>query len=381
MIIKDIKVYVINAPLDVAFQFAQGWVTSRSSVVVEVIGADGTSGFGECLCHGQQPPQIAEAFIENCFKPRVIGKNSLDVDVIWEDLYNVSRPFGQYGSCINAISGLDIAIWDLNGKELGCSVSTLLGGRYREKVLAYATGFYRLPDKKYPEEGQKEALGHIANGFKAMKLKAGYTPEVDIEYIRAVREAVGWDIKLMVDFNCAYNQATARRLLLELQDQKIEFFEELLPPEDMKGYQALRNMTSSYIASGENMFGKITMKNWLEAGALDIYQQDLCSGGGFTEMKKMLSLAQAYNTMMVPHVWGSGIGLAASLQFVSNIAPSPLCTKPVEPMLEFDTSSHPFRLDLIYGNIEFKDGYVHIPNGVGIGVDVNRGILEKYKIN
>ena len=382
MRIKNVRVSIISAPLDEPFQGSQGWVYKRDSVIVEVETDGGVCGFGECLCHGRQEPFMAVSFIENCFKPILIGHSIFDVDVLWERMYNSVYMIGQFGASINAQSGLDIAIWDAIGKTLGQPVYNLLGGRYREKITAYATGFYRKKGIEYPQDAVREALGYVADGFHGMKLKAGFGVEKDIEYIRAVRKAVGYGVKLMADFNCAYNQAISRRLLLELEDQKLEFFEELLPPEDMEGYVAIRNLTGSYIAAGENLFGKQNFKRWLAHGALDIYQPDLCSSGGFTELKKLAVLTQSYNTQMIPHVWGSGVGLAASLQFIATLAPTPLSCLPVEPMVEFDRSSHPFRLDLISADrICFENGFVQVPDGPGIGVEVNRDILRKYKIN
>ncbi len=381
MRIKDLRVHIISAPLDDAFQFSQGWVRKRDSVIVEIETADGICGFGECLCHGRQEPFMAASFIENCYKPLVIGQSIYDVEVIWERLYNHVRPVGQQGISINAQSGIDIAIWDAMGKSLGQPVYNLIGGRYRDKIFAYATGFYRKKGKKYPQAAIEEAQGYVEKGFKGMKLKVGFGVSEDIHYIRSVREALGMDIKLMADANCAYSQAVARRLLYELADQKLEFFEELLPPEDLEGYAALRNLTGTYIAAGENLFGKQNFKRWLEHRALDIYQPDLCSSGGFTECKKISVLTQTYNTALVPHVWGSGVGLAASLQFIATLVPTPLSHNPIEPMVEFDQSSHPFRLDLIGADsIVFEDGYVKVPDKPGIGITVNRKVLEKYKI-
>ncbi|MFI3254896.1 MAG: mandelate racemase/muconate lactonizing enzyme family protein [Eubacteriales bacterium] len=380
MTIKDIVVHLINTPLEIPFKFSQGYVYSRSSVIVEVISSDGTSGFGECLCHGMQPPQVAQAMIDNCYKPRILGESIYNIEVIWEKLYNISRPFGQQGVAVNALSGVDIALWDLLGKTLNQPISQLLGGRFREEIKPYATGFYREEAKTYPKDGITEAMSYVEMGFKAMKLKCGFGVEHDIEYIKAIREAIGFDIKLMADFNCAYSQNVARKILLETEECKLEFFEELLAPEDMRGYAEIRNLTSSSIAAGENIFGKQNFKEWLNFGALDIYQPDLCSSGGFTELKKVAALAQSYNTPMIPHVWGSGIGLAASLQFVATLPPTPLSDMPVEPMLEYDRSSHPFRTELINGEISMEQGMVKIPNNAGIGVSINRNILEKYKI-
>ncbi len=381
MIIRKVHAHVIQAPLDEPFSFSQGWAVNRSSMIVEIECQDGTIGFGESLCHGMQPPQIAAAFVEHCFAPRLLGRRITDVEVLWEELYNVSRPFGQQGASVNALSGVDIALWDAIGKYLGQPVCDLLGGRFRQSVRAYATGFYRKKGKSYPEDAVREALEYKSRGFTGMKLKTGFSPREDVAYITAVRDAVGYDTYLMADFNCAYNQATARRVLLEAEEAKLEFFEELLAPEDVRGYAALRKLTASYIAAGENIFGKIAYKDWLERGALDIYQPDLCSSGGFTECKKIAALTQAYNAMLIPHVWGSGIGLAASLHFLATLPPAPLCMKPVEPMLEYDQSSHPFRLDLINDGVRFEEGYVNVPLAPGIGVEVNRDILARYKIN
>ncbi len=380
MIIKEITVHKISAPLDTPFMFSQGWVNSRSSVIVEVVGADGTSGFGECLCHGQQSPFLAAAFLEHCYKDDVIGKDSLDVEVIWETLYNKARPFGQQGIALNALSGLDVALWDLNGKQLGQPISRLLGGRFRERLTAYATGFYRVADGVYPQDAVAEALKYKKMGFKGMKLKVGFTPEKDIEYIKAVREAVGYDVMLMADFNACYSQAVARKIVLELEPQKIYFFEELLAPEDIDGYKAIRNLTGSYMAAGEEIFGKISIKDWLSNGALDIYQPDVCSGGGFTECKKMAAIAQSYNTMVMPHAWGSGVGLAAALHFISSLPNTPMSATPEEPFLEFDRSNHPFRADLINDGVKYEDGFIYVPDKPGLGVEINREILEKYKV-
>ncbi len=380
MTIKDIIVHTITTPLDVPFKFSQGYVYSRSSVIVEVIASDGTSGFGECLCHGMQAPQIAQSFIEHTYKPRILGESIFNIEVIWEKMYNVARPFGQQGAAVNALSGIDIALWDLLGKTLNQPISKLLGGRFREQIQPYATGFYREEDKTYPKDGVTEALGYVEMGFKAMKLKCGFGIEHDIEYIKAIREAVGFDIKLMADFNCCYSQNVARRILKETEDCKLEFYEELLAPEDMRGYASIRNTTSAYVVAGENIFGKQNLKEWLNIGALDIYQPDLCSSGGFTELKKLTALAQSYNTPIIPHVWGSGIGLAASLQFVASLPSTPLSDMPVEPLLEYDRSNHPFRTELINNEITMVDGMVSIPDKPGIGVSINRDILEKYKI-
>jgi D-galactarolactone cycloisomerase len=305
------------------------------------------------------------------------GRDPFDVEVLWEEMYNRTRPFGG-GAAVNAMSGIDIALWDVIGRSLGKPVHKLLGGTFRTEVIPYATGFYRRQGEVYPETGIEEAKRHLSEGFGAMKLKVGFGVEADLEYVHAVREAVGPDVHLMMDANCAYGVPAARRILLECQDAKVHFFEEPLAPEDLEGYKALKNLTTVYLAAGENVFGKIGYRRWISEGALDILQPDLCSSGGFTECKKIAAIAQAWNTAVVPHVWGTGIGLAASLQLIATLPPTPLSLNPEEPRLEYDTSSHPFRDDLIYGAISMEDGKVAVPQRPGIGVEVDRGVLEHY---
>lgn len=380
MRIKKIAVHALQAPVAKPYRSSQGWIKVRSTVIVELECDNGIIGFGECLCHGQQPPQLAAAFIQHCFAPHVIGRDVFDVEVIWEELYNLSRPYGQQGVAVNALSGLDIALWDAIGKELDQPICNLIGGKFRTRVKAYATGFFRREDGRYPEDSVKEAMGYVERGFQGMKLKTGFGADEDIRMVREVRKAIGPDIMLMTDANCAYNLSVARRIVLELEPEKVEFFEELLPPEDIDGYVQLRNLTSAYIAAGENIFGKIAFKEWVKAGALDIYQPDLCSCGGYTECKKIAALAQAWNTMVIPHAWGSGVGLAAALQYIASLAPAPISMHTAEMLLEFDQSSHPFRLDLIQDGVEYRDGYVNVPMSPGIGVEVDRKTIERYQI-
>ncbi|GLT15304.1 mandelate racemase/muconate lactonizing enzyme family protein [Vibrio algivorus] len=381
MNIKNVVVYPISVSLDKPFYFSQGWVTNRSSLIVEIITDDGISGWGESLCHGLQSPHIAAAFIEKVFKPILLGRDPFDVEVLWEEMYNITRPYGQGGAAVNAISGVDIALWDILGKALNQPIHKLIGGAFRNEVMPYATGFYRVANAKYPEASIEEAHRYVESGFSAFKLKIGFGAEEDIKFMRAIREAVGDNVRIMADANAAYNTAVARRIIKHTEDLNLYFLEELLAPEDLVGYQQIKNMSATYIAAGEQVFGKMGYQPWLQDRALDIIQPDLCSSGGITEGKKIAALAQASQTMMIPHVWGSGIGIAASLQFMASLPPTPLSLNPIEPMLEFDQSSHPFRKDLIFDGIKMIEGKVQIPSQPGIGVEVNREILNQYKVN
>ncbi|MDR1931977.1 MAG: mandelate racemase/muconate lactonizing enzyme family protein [Spirochaetales bacterium] len=377
MKITDVTAYALKAPVETETCFSQAWISLRSSVIIRIDTDEGVTGWGESLCHGGQPPEMAKVIITSWLKELVIGRDPFDVEVLWEEMYNRTRPVGQAGIMINAISGVDIALWDIIGKALRQPIHRLIGGAFRKEVKAYATGFYRSRDFTF-EKAAGEARGYLAQGFRAFKLKVGFGVEEDIAYIHAMREAAGPDICLMADANSAYNAAAARRILYECRDAKLHFFEEPLAPEDIEGYKELKTLSSTYIAAGEQIFGKTGFRRWIAGRALDILQPDLCSSGGITELKKIAALAQAYNTMLIPHVWGSGIGLAASLQFLAAIPPAPLCLRPLQPMLEYDQSEHPFRQDLIFGAIRMTDGFVKIPEEPGIGVGVNEDVIRRF---
>ncbi len=378
MHITDVIPYILSEELDEPFAFSQGWVHKRSAVIVEVQTDEGITGWGESVCQGLQPPEPTAALIRYSLKPLVMGRNVDDVEVLWEEMYAMCRQFGQAGIAINAISGVDIAIWDAIGRAAGKPICKLIGGAFRTRVRPYATGFYHQQGKKYPDAGVDEALRHVKMGLSAMKVKIGFGLEYDLSLIYAVRDAVGPDVVLMADANGGYNVGLAKQLLRESERACLFFLEEPLAPEDRQGYTALRFLSSTYIAAGENLFGKMGYRDWIAEGALDILQPDLCMCGGFTEAKKIAAIAEAYSTPVVPHVWGTAIGLAASLQLIASLPPIPWGLRPDDMWLEFDQSDHPFRQRLIDHGIAMVNGMVQIPTGPGIGVGVNREAILEY---
>ena len=157
MKITDIKPYVLSTPLEEPFAFSMGWVNKRSTMIVELLTDEGVVGWGESLCHGLQPPQIAQTIVEVALKPLLVGEDPSDVDVLWERMYNLTRPFGQKGAVPNAMAAVDIAIWDCLGRAAGKPVHKLLGGAYRNSVQPYATGFSSVEGQSYPDEAIAQA--------------------------------------------------------------------------------------------------------------------------------------------------------------------------------------------------------------------------------
>lgn len=378
--IVDIETWVLRAEVAEPFFFAQpGIVTHRSSTVVAITTDDGVVGYGEALCNGHQPADIAAATIEASLAPLLIGRDPLETGVLFEECYNRTKDFGMKGAVVGAVSAIDIALWDLKGQLLGLPVHTLLGGAFRSSLAPYATGFYRVEGGDYPARLVDEAHRHVAAGFSTMKVKIGFGIADDVRSIAAVRDAVGDEVRILADANHAYNAGDARRLVHELDDLGVHWLEEPISPEDIDGYQSLVQMGSRMlIAAGENEFSRHGFWPWATRRAVDVLQPDLAAAGGFTGVQQIQTLALSAGLAVNPHVWGSAIGLTAAIHFLATIPPVPISRAGHEPILEFDQSSHPFRRELVDELPELVDGRVPVPTRPGLGITVDRSVLDRF---
>ena len=380
MKIKQIDVHVIKSQLDAPFAFSQGWVHQRAATLIEIKTDQGIIGWGECFPQGLEPPEIAATVVKSCFSEILMNQNPLDTERLWFEMYNRSRDFGRKGSVMAAISGIDIALWDIAGKFYDKPISQLLGGAFREKVQPYATGFYRLKGKGESSRLAEEALQHYENGFRLMKIKLGFGLEDDIAVMHAIRDSIsGLGVTLMVDTNHAYGRRDALTLGRKLSEFDLRWYEEPVVPEDLESYVELRRCLPMAIAGGENEHGLYGFKSLFAAGAVDIAQPDIGSCGGFTGARHIVTLAQAFGVEINPHVWGSAIAQAASLQLIAALPISHHSIFSRQPILEYDQSAHPFRRELVEDPIEIEGGLVIIPSRPGIGISVNKKTIERFK--
>jgi D-galactarolactone cycloisomerase len=246
-------------------------------------------------------------------------------------------------------------------------------------VQAYATGLYRRKSGDPLRYLAEEAAGYVAEGFKAVKLKVGFGVEEDAAVTRAVREAIGPDVALMVDANHAYDAVAAIRLGRMIEPYDIGWFEEPVPPEDVAGYRAVKVALSIPVAGGECEFTRFGFRDLLVSRAIDIIQPDTCAAGGLSECKKIADMAEAFGVRYNPHVWGTGIAIAASLQLLAVLpAHTPVSLAPLQPMLEFDRTEHPIRQSLLVQSIEHTGGIVSVPDGPGLGIEVDRDALARF---
>jgi D-galactarolactone cycloisomerase len=380
MKITDLKVHVLKSPLAEPFAFSQGWVRQRSATLVELFTDNGLIGWGEAFAQGLEPPEIAAAVIEHALKPLVIGHDPLDTEVLWHRMYHRTRDYGRKGSVVAGISAVDTALWDIAGKFHGLPIHKLMGGAFRQRVQPYATGFYRIKGQGEAARLAEEALRHFDAGFTLMKVKLGYGVEDDIACMLAIGKVLqGKPVRLMIDTNHAYGRAEALRLGHALAEFDLRWYEEPVAPEDLQGYVEMRRKLPMPIAGGENEHTLYGFREFLAAGCVDVAQPDIGSCGGLSAGRHILALAQAHGVMVNPHVWGSAIAQAAALQFIAAVPVAHHSLFATEPVLEYDRSSHPFRQQLITRPLQMVDGHVEVPTGPGLGVEVDRAVLDAFR--
>jgi D-galactarolactone cycloisomerase len=374
MIITSIRTHILQAPLSQPFAYSRAWYDTRTAMIVEIETDSGLTGWGECY----GPARMTAAVVESV-APWLVGEDPLRSDHLWQMIYARLRDHGQKGVVIQGLSGIDIALWDIKGKHFGVPVHRLLGGPLRSEVKAYATGLYRRKQgdpRKYLAE---EAAGYVAEGFSAVKLKVGFGIEEDSAMTHAVRDAIGDDVALMVDANHAYDAVAAIRLGRMIERHDIGWFEEPVPPEDIAGHLAVKAAISIPVAGGECEFTRFGFRDLLTSRAVDIVQPDTCAAGGISECKKIADMAEAFGIRYNPHVWGTGIAIAASLQLLAVLPThTPTSLNPLEPMLEFDRTEHPIRQAILKQPIEHVRGVVRVPDGPGLGIEVDREALRKF---
>ena len=330
MKITDVRTHVLQAALSQPFAYSRAWYDTRTAMLVEIETDTGLIGWGECY----GPAAITSAVVKS-IASWLIGEDPLRTDFLWQTVYARLRDHGQKGVVIEGLSGIDIALWDIKGKHFGVPAHQLLGGSVRSEVQAYATGLYRRKSGDPLRYLAEEAAGYVAEGFQAVKLKVGFGVAEDAAVTRAVREAIGPGIALMVDANHAYDATAAIRLGRMIETCDIGWFEEPVPPEDLAGYREVKSALPMPIAGGECEFTRFGFREILVSRAMDIIQPDICAAGGLSECKKIADMAEAFGIRCNPHVWGTGIAIAASLQLLAVLPThTPTSLAPLQPMLE-----------------------------------------------
>jgi L-rhamnonate dehydratase len=303
----------------------------------------------------------------------LIGEDPFEVERLWHKMYMASCYYGRRGAAIQVISGIDIALWDIVGKRVGQPIYKLLGAGYRDKVRAYASTLFRSTTA-----GMEEASArYLELGFTAVKFGWGVFGEDavrDVQLVAAARRALGERTELLIDTGW-YIHRTAKeaiQIVRRLEQYRPFLIEEPLSPEDYDGYAELAGAVNTLIACGEQEATEWGFRTLIERGRVDVIQPDLSRCGGFTAARKIVHMAELHNRLCIPHAWISDLLTAASLHLNAFMRRA--------VFQEFNVTSGPLSRELCLNPLQMKDGFVSVPQGPGLGVEVNEAAIEKYRV-
>jgi D-galactarolactone cycloisomerase len=381
MKIVQARCHVLRAPIRNTFFYAQGYYPSRGAVLIEVVSDEGLSGWGDCAGDAATLPAYVQAHVA----PRLRGQDPRDWQRLWYALGGLGAISGLNAPApvhVGVLSGVQMALLDLAGKAAGQPAYRLLGGACRDRVKVYATGLYRLERwttfDAWRDGLIEEALGYRAAGFSLCKLKIGFEPTGDVRLTHALRRAIGPEMGLAVDANCAWDAATAIAVGRQIQSAALAWYEEPLPPADLEGYREVRRALDVPVSGGESLAGLAAFREMVQTRAVDIVQPDIAVCGGFSMMQRVQALADANHVRLLPHCWGSALSFAASLHYLATVPDAAPSITPVEPLLEYDRSENPLRDDLLTENLRQRGGYLPVPQGPGLGVEPDPEQLRRF---
>jgi L-alanine-DL-glutamate epimerase-like enolase superfamily enzyme len=331
---------------------------------------EGITGLGEAGFSSMYWPSVGP-IITQTLRPLLLGEDPLLIEHLFARMYRATHGWGRRGFQTYAVSGVEIALWDILGKAAGLPIWRLLGG-FQQSIRAYWA-----PCLKPAKVIAKECEGAVKAGFSAIKLRVGLGLEEDLKIVKTVRKAVGDEVDLMVDANMAYDYRTAVRMAEEFLAFGVKWLEEPIACHSLTQYieehARLAAATDMPLAGGESLFTRWEFVEVLNRRAFDVVQPDATSVGGISETRKIAAMASAYNLPCVPHIACSsvaGIGFAANLQVIGSLDNA--------LYVEYDAYDSPIRDELFQEPIRAEKGTVKMPEKPGLGLELNRKAVIKY---
>jgi D-galactarolactone cycloisomerase len=357
-----------------AYGMSRGGGFRRQSGLVEVETDEGIKGVGEAFGN----PFVTREYFR-MVEPFFTGKSVFDFEHIEARIRHSMYHLGVGNQLTACLAGVNVALFDAIARGFGVRVCDLIGGCRTTRIPAYAsTGFFSDDPERQLSHMLAEAAGHP---YAGAKIKIGRGVKNDVERVREAREALGSDKLLMVDINGAYTVDVALECARAIAPFDIHWIEEPLPPGDFAGYVELRARSPIPIAAGEAHHTIRDFRALIEGRCLDIVQPSIPGVGGITEAKRIATLALAANLRLAPHVWGGAVGLATACHFIAAQPASPHVDHPPHPqMLEYDMSDNALRTQLLETPLELEQGHVVLPQGPGLGIELDPATVERYRV-
>jgi D-galactarolactone cycloisomerase len=357
-----------------AYGMSRGGGFRRQGGLVEVETDAGVVGVGEAFGN---PSVTLEYF--RMIEPLFAGKSIFDFDHVEARVRNAMYHLGVGNQLTACLAAINVALWDAIARGFGVRVCDLIGGCATTRIPAYAsTGFFSNDPDRQLDHMLAEAAGHP---YAGAKIKIGRGIRDDISRVRRAREALGPDKLLMVDINGAYTADVALECARAIEPFAVHWIEEPLPPGDLRGYAELRLRSPIPIAAGEAHHTVRDFRALIDGRCIDIVQPSVPGTGGLTEAKRVATLAHAQNLRVAPHAWGGAIGLATTCHFIASLPNTPHTDHPPHPlMLEYDMSDNALRTQLLKKPLVLDAGHVLLPDGPGLGVELDRDAVERYRV-
>jgi D-galactarolactone cycloisomerase len=384
--IANVEAKWISFPLPEADQHVSdfGKMISFDMTLITITLADGTKGYGEAKAAvgSQGSCEALALLIESELKPQLIGQDSTKINRIWSLLYNGPRQayaesrgrsfhvLGRRGLWVSAMSGIDLALWDLAGKRLGVPVLDLIGGATRDTMDGYASGGWADVDNI-----GAQLQSYVDRGFKGVKMRIGVmdgTVSASVARVEAARQHLGEDVDIMVDAHGTFNGAEAREFCRRTADLNLRWFEEPVSADARKAMSVVKKDAKMPISMGESEFTCFDFQDLIDRDAADVLQPDMAICGGLSEGLKISSLAVANQLELAPHCWGSAFSFVAGLTLAF--------ASPAARVIEYSLGANPFLSDLVDEDIAAENGAFHPPTGHGWGLTPNDDFVAEYAV-
>lgn len=386
MIITNVEAKWISFPIPEQDQHVSdfGRISSFDMTLVIITLENGMQGYGEAKASvgSQGSCEGLVAIIEKEMKLQLIGQNASNINAIWSDLYNGVRGhyaqsrgrsfhiLGRRGLWVSAMSGIDLALWDLSGKRFDVPVLDLLGGPMRDRMDGYASGGWAGVDKI-----GEQLQGYVDRGFNSVKMRIGVmddTISVSVARVKAARTALGDDIDIMVDAHGTYNAVEAKEFCRRTAELNIRWFEEPVSADARKSMSQIKQNAPMAISMGESEFTCFDFQDLIDRDACDILQPDMAICGGLSEGLKISSLAVSNQLELAPHCWGSAFSFVAGLTLAF--------ASPAARIIEYSLGANPLLSDLVDQDIKSENGQFDPPTGAGWGLSLNNDFVTEYSV-